>query len=297
MGILIEPVGESSFKWGGVSSLLTGGPVNTGYFEPLPLPSTIYGFLKYAYTMKGISDIEPKFKGPAFYARYDDMEAFCVHIYPQALGCNFGDGSLHYLKIEEDAEAYTYITGIALDRKRKTAKEHYIYVTKMLSYEKLARAIHRFAKGEEKSAEIYGVYLEGIDEDVSQKLQNFVGPFGSESRVAKVKNADFNVKKIGLKLLISPAFVDNNAFEDSRDSKSVKWERKEVNISTISKLIDKKNEPVALKITYKMLSLGFDRNRRLKMSLAVMPSLEILSDINGNIGYYGQKGWGSVMEI
>ena len=54
---------------------------------------------------------------------------------------------------------------------------------------------------------------------------------------------------------------------------------------------------VALKITYKMLSLGFDRNRRLKMSLAVMPSLEILSDINGNIGYYGQKGWGSVMEI
>jgi len=53
---------------------------------------------------------------------------------------------------------------------------------------------------------------------------------------------------------------------------------------------------VGQKVTYRLISLGFDVNKRLPVRLALMPSVEVLDDKKA-IGYSTEKGWGSLVDI
>jgi len=277
MYLLIKPLGSVVFKWGGYNSVLLGGSMNSGYFEPLPMPSSIYGLLKYAYIITGLGNKEPKFKGPLLYAKNKEKQAICVHVYPLELKCNI-EGEEKNIKVEE--EDFERRIGIAIDRKTKTTKESYIYMEKMLDLYRLSKRILnegrvKNGKSPKEEVEKYGILIETDDENVN-KLNGVIAPFGGESRPAKisVEEISFN-KKLNKKLLASPAIIDKG------DDNHVEWGSQKASIS-------------AKRITYRLISLGFDINKRLEIRLSLMPTVEVSNDA---IGYFTEKGWGSVVEI
>jgi len=276
MYLLIKPLGSVVFKWGGYNSILLGGAINSGYFEPLPMPSTIYGLLKYAYIITKLGNEAPKFKGPLLYAKSKEKQAICVHAYPLGLECNI-EGEEKNIKVKE--EDFERRIGIAIDRKTKMTKEGYIYMEKMLDLYKLSKRIlneggTKNGKSHEEEPEKYGILIEIDDENV-KRLDGLVVPFGGESRPSKLSVEEINFRKIGKKLLASPAIIDRG------DDNHVEWGNEKASIS-------------AKKITYRLISLGFDRDKRLEIRLALMPTVEISKD---SIGHFTEKGWGSVVEI
>ena len=280
MYLLIRPLGSTAFRWGGVSSILLSGSISTGFFEPLPLPSTIYGLLKYAYIVNGLGQEPPRFRGPVLYAEGGGKTAVCVSLYPQSLYCNV-DGEARVVKIEEDM--YERRIGVALNRVSKTVKEGYIYMEKMLDLHSLASAL---LEGEPKK---YGVLVEVEDKEKIKKLDGFVAPFGGESRPAVITVED-NVtwKKVGKKLLASPAIIDDG------DEKQVTWrdgqsDKKSVELETVEGTDNDK-------VTYRLISLGFEGNKRFPMVLALMPTVEIKGNYDA-IGKYTDRGWGSVVVL
>jgi len=271
MYLLIKPLGSVIFKWGGVNSILLNGSINSGYFEPLPLPSTIYGLLKYAYIINGLGKEPPSFKGPLLYAKGNEKEVLCIHLYSQGLKCNI-NGNEEDKKVEE--EDFERRIGIAIDRNTKSTKEGYIYMERMLDLYKLTNRLL------EEAPQRYGILLEVKDEK-TKKLDGLIVPFGGESRPAKISVVDeiMKNKKIGKRLLASPAIVDKG------DGKSIEWGQESVKIESYTN-----------KITYRLMSLGFEVNRRLPIRLALMPTVEVL-DRKDSIGYCTDKGWGSVVEL
>lgn len=282
MYLLITPISSTIFRWGGVSSILISGSINTGYYEPLPLPSTIYGFLKYTLVINNIikdNDPVPKFRGPLFYVESETEKVLCVHSYPQKLRCN------NDINIKTDEGWYEHRLGIGLDRKKKITKEGYIYMEKMLNLQLIANKIISKAKR-------YGVLIDvSLDEHVKDKINGFVAPFGGESRPAKIQVIDFDdVGKLIRRnevLLASPAIVDPRD-----DDNIVSWDDKKVNI-----------EAIEGKITYRVVSLGFERGKRSQMKLGLMPTVKLNVEVNKNsifqegIGYLTDRGWGSVCII
>ena len=301
MYLLIRPLGSVAFRWGGVSSILLSGSISTGFFEPLPLPSTIYGLLKYAYIINGLGQEPPRFKGPVLYAESEEKTAVCVSLYPQSLYCNV-DGEARIVKIEEDI--YERRIGVALNRATKTVKEGYIYMEKMLDLHSLANAL---VEGEPKK---YGVLVEVLEEDKEKikKLDGFVVPFGGESRPAVITvEDDVKWKKMEKRLLATPAIIDRG------DERHVEWKvdqsnEKSAEFDTVegqsAKLVRCRHElRVKLerteridKATYRLISLGFEGNRRLPMELALMPTVEIRGNYDA-IGKYTDRGWGSVVVL
>jgi CRISPR-associated protein (Cas_Cmr3). len=280
MYLLITPLGASAFKWGGISSILISGSINSGYFEPLPLPSTIHGFLKYAYIINGLGEDAPSFKGPLFYAKGEKNEVWCVHHYPLGLICNKNGSFLQFKKVEE--RYFERRIGIALNRENKLVKERYIYMEKMLDMVNLAKEIlNEYPKK-------FGILIE-VNDEKAVKLDNFVGPFGGESRPAKIKRVEPNIQKIGKRVLASPAIIDKG------DDQSVYWGNESAKIKIIHDSNLQKTF-VGQKVTYRLISLGFDVNKRLPVRLALMPSVEVLDDKKA-IGYSTEKGWGSLVDI
>ncbi|MBB5254872.1 type III-B CRISPR module-associated Cmr3 family protein [Sulfurisphaera ohwakuensis] len=269
MYLLIRPLGSVVFKWGGYSSILISGSINTGYFEPLPMPSTIYGLLKYAYTVKRLGIETPKFKGPLFYVKGKDKVALCVHMFPQGLKCNT-EGKENDIRIEE--EDFERRIGIAIDRKTKITKEGYIYMEKMLDLYKLSRKII------DTEVEKYGILIEVEDEN-AKKLNGFIVPFGGESRPAKISIEEVSFKKLGKRLLASPAIIDKG------DENHIEWNSENVKIKMVTN-----------KLTYRLISLGFEIGKRLQIRLSLMPTVEILYN-KDFVGYFIEKGWGSIIEI
>jgi CRISPR-associated protein Cmr3 len=280
MYLLITPIGSSVFKWGGISSILISGSINTGQFEPLPLPSTIYGFLKYTYIVSNIGKDSPIFRGPLLYAKGKEKEAICVHSYPSGIVCNIS-GSICKFKIDENH--FEHRIGISIDRKNKVTKEGYIYMEKMLDLFKVTKEILN------ENPIKYGILIEVYDKDENiKKLNNFVGPFGGESRPAKVSIIEPNIIKIGKRFLASPAIVDEG------NDKNIKWNNENVEIR-IARDSNKKLISEG-KITYRLISLGFETNKRLPMKLAIMPTVEVLTNKNA-VGYLNEMGWGSIFEL
>ncbi|AGJ62243.1 type III-B CRISPR module-associated Cmr3 family protein [Saccharolobus islandicus] len=272
MYLLIKPLGSVVFKWGGYNSILLGGAINSGYFEPLPMPSTIYGLLKYAYIVTKLGNEAPKFKGPLLYAKSKKKQAICVHAYPLGLKCNI-EGEEKDIKVEE--EDFERRIGIAINRETKMTKEGYIYMEKMLDLYKLSkRILNENGETFKEEPEKYGILIETDDEN-AKKLDGLVAPFGGESRPAKISVEEISFKKIGKKLLASPAIIDNG------DDNHVEWGNQKASIS-------------AKKIIYRLISLGFEFDKRLEIRLSLMPTVEVSKD---SIGYFTDKGWGSVVEI
>jgi CRISPR-associated protein Cmr3 len=280
MYLLIKPLGSVVFKWGGYNSILLGGAINSGYFEPLPMPSTIYGLLKYAYIITKLGNEAPKFKGPLLYAKSKEKQAICVHAYPLGLKCNI-EGEEKDIKVEE--EDFERRIGIAIDRETKITKEGYIYMEKMLDLYKLSKRIlneggAKNGKSPKEEPEKYGILIEIDDENV-KKLNGLIVPFGGESRPAKISVEEVSFKKLGKRLLASPAIIDRG------DDNSVEWGSEKVKIRML------KN-----KVTYRLLSLGFEIDKRLQIRLSLMPTVEVLCN-KDYMGYFTEKGWGSIIEI
>ncbi len=287
MYLLITPIGPTIFRWGGVSSILISGSINTGYYEPLPLPSTIYGFVKYSLIINGIikeneENNEPVIKGPLFYVEGEKETALGVHLYPSKLICNNKD-AFNVININEDF--YNHRIGIGLDSGRKITKEGYIYMEKLLDLQSIANKVIR------DKVKRYGILVQvSLDDKFEHKINGFVAPFGGESRLAKIQVIDEDVVdkaiKLHKRLLCSPAIIDEG--EDNK----IKWNNHdEVSICAIEN-----------KITYRVISLGFERAKRLPMKLALMPTVEVSGVSNNSVfqagvGYFTSKGWGTVCQI
>ncbi len=274
MYLLIRPLGSVAFRWGGLSSILLSGPMSSGFFEPLPLPSTIYGALKFAYIMNKLGDEPPAFKGPMLYAEGTEKRLLCIHSYSLGLKCNINGQFEDCGKIVNVSDDFfEKRIGIALERNKKSAKTGYIYMEKMLDIFRLTSSI----LGEAPKS--YGILIE-INDQNAKKLDGFVLPFGGESRVAKISYMeDVDIKRVGREFLASPAIIDDG------DENQIIWENRRASIISS-----------ANKVTYRLLSLGFEINRRLPIRLALMPGIEIYNDY-GYVGYFNDRGWGSVVEI
>ncbi|MGC9113029.1 type III-B CRISPR module-associated Cmr3 family protein, partial [Acidilobus sp.] len=222
--LLIRPLAPAVFRWGGLSSVLLSGSMYQGYFEAMPLPSTIYGFLKLAYIVNGLGDDAPHFRGPMFYAEGSGESYLCAYSFTKkgrAMLCSVkgSDGSqagkgqrLRLFGIED--RHYLKKIGIALDKGVKATKEGYIYMEKDVDLGVIARDMLG------GSLTRYGILVEVYDDKASE-LNNYIGAFGGESRPARVEVVDdIKVKEgaLGLgRVLISPAIVD------SADDNKIRW--------------------------------------------------------------------------
>ncbi|ADL18417.1 hypothetical protein ASAC_0008 [Acidilobus saccharovorans 345-15] len=287
--LLIRPLTPAVFRWGGLSSVLLSGSMYQGYFEAMPLPSTIYGFLKLAYIVNGLGSDAPRFRGPMFYVEGSRGSYLCAYSFTKkgrAMLCPSGE-SLRLYKVED--RHYIKKIGIALDKGTKGAKENYIYMERDVDLGLIARDI--LGEGPTR----YGVLVEVYDDeayDKTLKLNNSIGAFGGESRPAKIEVIkDIKVKEGALGLgsvLISPAIVD------VVDDNKIVWDKNQATATPV-KAETKEGDRECTAVIYRLLSLGFDNGRRLPMALAVMPGVKV--DVKGPVGLCTERGWGSVMEF
>lgn len=296
--LLITPLGPVVFRWGGLSSILITGSLNMGFVEPLPLPSTIYGFLKFAYISRGLGTEAPSFSGPLLYVRGSDeaSEAICVHHYPRKLTCRVSHGKERkYVDLEVKEDAVSRKIGIALDYATKTTRPNYIYMEELIDLRYVSQQI---INGEEPKE--YGVLID-VNDDRASKLDGYVGPFGGESRPARVRAVDVDIGGGSLRLLASPAIIDGEdisgncaGYSDAELTRAVKW-RPESGGSEGRACVSP-YDVIKGRIVYRLISLGFDQGKRLPMEMALMPGVKVLDDLK-YVGRYASKGWGSVINL
>ena len=314
--LLIRHVGLSLFRWGGTQSILLSGPLSSGYVEPLPLPSTIYGFLSYIYYNKngrlpGNNAIKIE-QGPIFYSKGKGKEALCVHLYPSKLICNIsniGGSPSNGCKKIIPVEGVIYKIGIALDRKEKKAKDRYIFMNKYIDLRAVAEKII------EEKPEKYGVLVKvSADESIFSFISKYrTFPFGTDSAPAKVEVYDINdinMYSNGSEVyLASPAIIESQG-GDAHDRIYDKVKGKRYLTLPNGCIVDSeqpdyKGKPSENKINivrpiFRFLSIGYNYNeKRLdKMMLAIMPG----AIVSGNVkklcnDYYSEKGWCSTFRL
>ncbi|MCY0858880.1 MAG: CRISPR-associated protein Cmr3 [Sulfolobaceae archaeon] len=277
--MLLKPLGPMIFRWGGSTSMLISESVSGGLYEPLPLPSTVYGLLKYALSVNELSVDSLKISGPTFYVKGESKKtALCYHAYPSKLLCVSSDEPSKLTKIEISEGEYIKLVGIHLDRRSKQAKEGYIYTYKALDMELVAREVIN------GSVEESGILVKVNYDGNLSKIDKFVGPLGGEGRLVKIKVLG-EVKELPVykekKILHSPAIIEK--YEDDK----VCFKDQCMKVKNLVLNGDK------LKLTYRLLSTGFNVNRREPMHLALMPPVEIENNVS-SIGMFTEKGFGSV---
>jgi CRISPR-associated protein Cmr3 len=153
---------------------------------------------------------------------------------------------------------------------------------------------------------MYGVLVEvSLEDSFKDKINGFVAPFGGESRLAKIQVLDNEEVEKAIKLhklfIASPAIVDENIEKVNEEVKKiVDGKLKDIECKKDNKEII---HAIENKITYRLISLGFDRGKRGQMKLALMPTVEIdcqpkiKKAFLFNMGQYGKSGWGAVSQI
>ena len=281
---LIKPINPIVFRWGGEYSPSLTGPMNKGYSEPFPLPSTIAGFLYWI--KKGYStvteedelDMEKDYEtiskevelwGPLFYAKGRDAhgkEKVCiaVHEYPKKLRViNEECLSTDRKSTWSLYPVYVNKIGIGHDVAKKQAhtEKGLIYTVEYIDYYATAKKMGL------EEVEDYGILVY-----TNFELKEDFYPFGSEGRVVEVKGVD----KLNIKVPESQVFTLSPVILRANESPL------DLIISSDTRkiVVDKHdNEEITLNdvadgtLRLSLLGLGFNVKNRVKrpIYLALMP--------------------------
>ncbi|AWR98117.1 hypothetical protein DFR86_11610 [Acidianus sulfidivorans JP7] len=293
--VLIKPLNPVMFRWGGEYSPLLTGPMNKGMSEPLPLPSTIAGFLywinKHYSTSTLVNlDIEEDYKtissvveiwGPLFYVKGKDKEYFLTHKYPR---------ELYILGLKDESNSakskiepvYISKIGIGMRMEKKTAHtdKGLIYTAEFVDYYATAKKLVN--KKLVNEVEEYGILVE-----TNINVNPGYYPFGGEGRIVEVKVLDnVNLPKESKSIVLSPIIMKG----DKKDL-ILADDVKELDVEDNVKLGNIVDGPVRLAL----IGLGFNVKAKVKrpIYLAIMPGSIIKSD-KKHLGLFN-KVWGSVL--
>ncbi|MGC9117225.1 MAG: hypothetical protein ACP5ID_06505, partial [Conexivisphaera sp.] len=216
--ILLRPLGPTSFRWGGITSPFLRGSMSGAIVSPLPLPSTLEGFLRSSLFRVGVLKADevadpgalPKIGvrlGPAvLYLRFGEEERFCVNAYGSGGRLVCGGSDLEPLPL---APLRSVRIGVALDRAGKGALEGYLYSMEQVDLRpsSLLRAVR------ESGWKWSGIDASGIavrvsmDEDILRRLAGIVGPLGGEGAPVRVEGELGSEPSGNSCALASPALV------------------------------------------------------------------------------------------
>ncbi|QIW22850.1 hypothetical protein EWF20_00870 [Sulfolobus sp. S-194] len=276
--LLIKPLKPVSFRWGGEFSPILSGPMNKGISEPLPLPSTIVGFL-YSITKNAgnkinvnklslesdLNTVKVKLWGPLLYTK----GGYYAHSYPGKVI------KLNNWKIVEELDVVKVLNvinkiGIGIEGDSKTVKESLLYTQQLI----------KIKEG-------------GIVVETDHEVKEGYYTMGGESSIVKVEVLkDLEIPQKGeLGLVLSPIILKpvNKivAIEDLY----------EMEIDGLGKLKDVMTDNLAIRIG--LIGLGFNIAYGVRRPIypAIMPGSIISYRERSNLGLFRENGWGSVLPI
>jgi len=279
--IIIKPLKPVSFRWGGEFSPALSGPMNKGVSEPLPLPSTIAGFI-YSITHGGgkredltklsleNESVKVKLWGPLLYHK----GKYYAHSYPGKL-IELDNWELKLNedgKVEEieaiDLLGVTNKIGIGIKFDSKSVIDKLLYTQQLVKIEG------------------------GIIVEVEQEVNEGYYTMGGESSIVKVEPWEFTPPESGdYGLVISPIILSPIekviSVDDLYDAK----------IEGCGKLGDVIIKGLPVKIG--LIGLGFNiaYNVRRPIYPAILPGSVLKCDgiKRGNVGEF--TGWGSILPV
>lgn len=266
-----------SFRWGGeFSPNFSPDTTNRGMSEPVPLPSTITGFL-YSITHQVREKVKPQkpdimediktvgefnLWGPIILYKGD----FYIHFYPGKLRKINNDG---HLSSEYVSPISQNKVGIAINYKTKVVKESWLYSQNF-------------------------VLVNGIIVEVNKEVKEGYYTMGGEGRLVEVKKYD---KAIGdwegdYAAVLSPVIL----YEREKEVKDVEsfLEFRVEDGLVLKDLVDEKTQ-----IRIGMVGLGYNLalGIRRPMYLAIMPGSVIRYTGRKKIGMFKDAGWGSLLKV
>ena len=279
--IMIKPLKPISFRWGGEFSPALSGPMNRGVSEPLPLPSTIVGFL-YSITRGGggraavgrlsieddLGTVGTRIWGPLL--RIGDR--YYAHSYPGRL-IRLVNWALPADEAEQEVDVDEVLgvvnrIGIGLRMDSKTAMEHMIYSQQLI----------KITNG--------GIIVEA---DVNVKEGYYT--MGGEGSIVKVEVVDgVNPPEKGERgLVLSPIIM-----EPASKVSSIEDILHNMEVKGCGRLND-----IAVKVKVGLIGLGFNITYTVRRPIypAIMPGSIINCGKRGNVGLFSDKGWGSILPI
>jgi len=277
--IIIKPLKPVSFRWGGEFSPTLSGPMNKGVSEPLPLPSTIAGFI-YSITHGGgkredltellleKESVKVKLWGPLLYHK----GKYHAHSYPGKLI----ELDNWELKLNEDRKVkeieaidllgVTNKIGIGIRFDSKAVIEKLLYTQQLIKIEG------------------------GIIVEVEQEVKEGYYTMGGESSIVKVEPLEFTPPESGkYGLVISPIILPPIKEVISVD------DLYDVEIMGCGKLKEVMIEGLPVKVG--LIGLGFNiaYNVRRPIYPAILPGSVLNCNKRGNVGEF--TGWGSILPV
>ncbi|MDT7906125.1 MAG: hypothetical protein RQ863_05930 [Sulfolobales archaeon] len=279
MFIMIKPLKPVSFRWGGEFSPTLSGPMNKGVSEPLPLPSTIAGFI-YSITHGGgkredltelsleKESVKVKLWGPLLYHK----GKYYAHSYPGKL-IELDNWELKLNedgKVEEveaiDLLGVTNKIGIGIKFDSKSVIDKLLYTQQLIKIEG------------------------GIIVEVEQEVKEGYYTMGGESSIVKVEPWEFAPPESGkYGLVISPIILSPIEKVISVD------DLYDAEIEGCGKLGDVIVKGLPVKIG--LIGLGFNiaYNVRRPIYPAILPGSVLKCNKRGNVGKF--TGWGSILPV
>ncbi|MGC9083972.1 MAG: type III-B CRISPR module-associated Cmr3 family protein [Anaerolineae bacterium] len=301
--MILRPLGPVSFRWGGVTSPLLRGSMSGAMVSPLPLPSTVEGFLRSSLMRIGVLDrrnvMDPRALqdlgisiGPvALYLRGGGEERFCVNAYGTGgrLVCGNPDG--HPLAFSPPRALRI---GVALDRGRKSALEGYLYSMEHMDLRPRPVLEALRESGWKGDLEDVGIAVSAsADGELLRRLVGLVGPLGGEGTPIVVEGVLDSGPSGKSCLLASPALIDRH---DSGKGDALQVEWGSANASLRGYLVEDGGSPTKVRPVLRLISRGFALDRRLPMSLAAMPG-PIVDGGCSPVGHQAGLGWGGVLRM
>ncbi|BFI75772.1 hypothetical protein [Sulfurisphaera ohwakuensis] len=276
--LLIKPLKPLSFRWGGEFSPILSGPMNKGVSEPLPLPSTIAGFL-YSVTKNAgnkkdverlsleddLNTVKVKLWGPLLYIKGN----YYAHSYPGKII------RLENWKMIEEVDVVNVLKvinkiGIGIKGDSKAVKESLLYTQQLI----------KIREG-------------GILVETDYEIKDGYYTMGGESSIVKIETLkEVNIPQKGkYGLVISPIIL------------------KPVNrIITIYDLYDMEIEGLGklrdvivnkLPVKLGLIGVGFNISYNVRRPIypAIMPGSIINYKEKANLGLFRENGWGSVLPV
>ena len=272
--LIIRPLKPLSFRWGGEFSPALSGPMNRGVSEPLPLPSTVTGFL-YSITKGGGKEVRgglsleedlrtvgSKVWGPLLRVGDD----YYAHSYPGRLirvtGWRLGE--------EVSVGAVLAVVnriGIGLRFDTKNAMEHMIY-----------------------SQQLVKVRDGGIVVEVGVDVKEGYYTMGGEGGLVRVEPIhDVRPPDSGDEgLVLSPVIMA------PRDGVRSVEDLYDMEVEGCGRLGD-----IAVSVKVGLIGLGFNLTHNVRRPIypAIMPGSRLRCNRRGNIGLFRDYGWGSVLPV
>jgi len=299
MFIIIKPLKPVSFRWGGEFSPALSGPMNKGVSEPLPLPSTIAGFI-YSITHGGgkredltqlsleNESVKVKLWGPLLYHK----GKYYAHSYPGKL-IELDNWELKLNedgKVEEieaiDLLSVTNKIGIGIRFDSKAVIDKLLYTQQLIKIEG------------------------GIIVEVEGEVNEGYYTMGGESSIVKVEPLEFTPPESGdYGLVISPVIlppIEKVISVDDLYDVEIKGCGKLSDVIvndknddqddvTIEKLPEKL--PVKIHVKIGLIGLGFNiaYNVRRPIYPAILPGSVLKCNKRENVGEF--TGWGSILPV